>query len=151
MTEELKENIEFEISQIKKLFTYSEELLKRTKTKELDFIELSALSSFLHSFYTGIENIFEIIAKQYDNNIPTGNKSHKELLKQMAKDTEKRNKIIDIDLYDSLLEYLNFRHFFRHAYDFYLEWDKMEELIENSFITWDKLKNRLKKFIEENN
>ena len=93
----------------------------------------------------GIENIFEIIAKNVDNSIPTGNKSHQELLHQMASENGKRNEIISEDLYFKLREYVTFRHFYRHAYSFQLNWNKMKPLVENIFNVW----NELKKNIEE--
>ena len=93
----------------------------------------------------GIENIFEIIAKNVDNSIPTGNKSHQELLHQKASENGKRNEIISEDLYFKLREYVTFRHFYRHAYSFQLNWNKMKPLVENIFNVW----NELKKNIEE--
>jgi len=43
---------------------------------------------FLHSFYNGLENIFKLIAKKIDEQNPTSERWHIELLDQMAKTTK---------------------------------------------------------------
>lgn len=67
MIEETINNINFQIEQINKLFHNYDELISKSKIKELNFIEITALGSCLHSFYNGLENIFEIIASEIDN------------------------------------------------------------------------------------
>ena len=76
-----------------------------------------AAASTLHSFYNGVENIFLIIAKEFDESLPDGQKWHKKLIEQMRKN-EIRDEIISEDSLLRLSEYLLFRHFFRHAYSF---------------------------------
>lgn len=56
---------------------------------------MTILGSVLHSFYNGLENIFNIIAKNIDSSVPTGNKSHQELLHQMAIKNSMRDEIIN--------------------------------------------------------
>ena len=107
---------------------------------------MTILGSVLHSFYNGLENIFEIIAKNIDGEIPTGNKSHQELLHQMASENSYRKEILSEELYFKLREYATFRHFYRHAYSFQLNWDKMEPLIDNLFDVWKNIKLSLKDF-----
>ncbi len=55
---------------------------------------MTVLGSVLHSFYNGLENIFIIIAKNIDKNVPIGNKSHQELLQQMATSSNAREKYL---------------------------------------------------------
>ncbi len=110
---------------------------------------MTILGSVLHSFYNGLENIFEIIAKNIDCNIPVGNKSHQELLHQMASENSNRMEIINEELYIKLREYAAFRHFYRHAYSFQISWEKMKPLIENLFDVWDMTKFRINNFINE--
>lgn len=114
-----------------------------------DLFDMTILGSVLHSFYNGIENIFEIIAKNIDNNVPSGNKSHQELLHQMASENSNRNEIITEELYLKLREYATFRHFYRHAYSFQLNWEKMNPLIDNLQTVWNEVKLNLENFINE--
>ena len=90
-----------------------------------------------------LKNIFEIIAKNIDKSIPTGNKSHQELLHQMASENNKRSELISEELYFRLREYATFRHFYRHAYSFQLNWLKMKPLVDNMYFTWDEVKASL--------
>ena len=111
---------------------------------------MTILGSVLHSFYNGIENIFDIIAKNIDKNVPTGNKSHQELLHQMASENSIRDEIIDEQLYIKLREYATFRHFYRHAYSFQMNWEKMKPLVQNVHTVWEETKHSIKKFLIEN-
>lgn len=76
-----------------------------------------------------------------------GNKSHQELLYQMTSKNESREKVIDEELYLKLREYAIFRHFYRHAYSFQLNWEKMESLVDNVHEVWKEIKDSLEKFI----
>ena len=82
------------------------------------------------------------------NTVPTGNKSHQELLHQMASKNSTRMEIINEDMYLKLREYATFRHFYRHTYSFQLNWAKMEPLVNNLYYIWTKIKLDLEKFID---
>jgi hypothetical protein len=138
----------FEISQIDKLLNDSKPLLDLCKLKVPDFIEISAAALVLHSFYNGIENILVLIFKHYDNQLPTSNKWHMELLDKAFVSDERRKQIFKDELKDTLAEYLKFRHFIRHAYGFQLEWERMEDLINQIEISWEAIKGDFNSFIE---
>lgn len=121
--------------------------MKKQESGEPDLFDRTILGSVLHSFYNGIENIFEIIAKNIDREIPTGNKSHQELLHQMASENSYRKEIINEALYLELRDYGTFRHFYRHAYSFQLNWEKMKPLVDNLFEVWKDTKDSLENFI----
>jgi len=57
----LREKIEHEVCRINKLFDNGKPLLDLCKIKKPDFVEVSAVGSFLQSFYNGIENIILLI------------------------------------------------------------------------------------------
>ena len=137
------EQINFKINDIDKLFKEYELIFEKIKVQEPDLFDMTIIGSVLHSFYNGIENIFEIIAKNIDKSIPVGNKSHQELLHQMASENGIRNEIISETLYLKLREYATFRHFYRHAYSFQLNWLKMKPLVDNMYFTWDEVKASL--------
>ena len=46
-----------------------------------------------------------------------------------------------------LREYATFRHFYRHAYSFQLNWEKMKPLVYNVFDVWSAVKKSLKNLI----
>jgi hypothetical protein len=95
--EDLISDISSEIEKIEELFKLYTSLLLKSKKKNPNFIELNALAMFLHSFYNGLENIFTLIAKKFDERMPSSERWHIELLEQMAKVTEKREKIVITD------------------------------------------------------
>lgn len=145
----IKEQIRFKINDIDKLFSEYDLIFKKIEMQTPDLFDMTILGSILHSFYNGLENIFEIIAKNIDGNVPNGNKSHQELLHQMASENSKRSEILNEELYLKLREYATFRHFYRHAYSFQLNWEKMSPLIDNLQIVWNEVKLNLKNFINE--
>lgn len=144
----IKKQIEFKISDIDKLFSEYELIFLKIKLQKPDLFDITILGSILHSFYNGLENIFEIIAKNIDGNVPSGNKSHQELLHQMASENNIRSEVINENLYMQLREYATFRHFYRHAYSFQLNWEKMKPLVDNLHSIWNDIKLCLKNFIE---
>ncbi len=135
--------IEFETQQIDRLLEEYGELLTRALRQTPDLVEVTAIASVLHSFYTGVENIFNCIAELVDDRVPSGPQSHSLLLDQMASSCGGRDAILTEDLHRQLYEYLGFRHFYRHGYSFFLEWEKMEELVEPLTGAWDQLKQQL--------
>lgn len=140
MDEIIKKQICFKIDEIDKLFIEYDSIFKKIDEKEPDLYDVTILASVLHSFYNGLENIFKIIAKNIDNNVPSGNKSHQELLEQMATKNKYRNAIIDKKIYLSLREYATFRHFYRHSYSYQISWNKMKYLIDDIFDIWSDFK-----------
>jgi len=142
MQNKLEEKVLFELNQLKQLSRYNSFLLKKIKNKKPNRTELLAFSANLHSFYTGIENIFKRIAQEIDNKLPSNSAWHQKLLEQMAKSTSTRPPVISKELKEELAEYLAFRHIFRNLYSFELDWKKIKPLVL-------KLKSVLKKFNEE--
>lgn len=86
--------IKFEINQIDKLFEAYQGLFIKCKENEPDIIETTALASVLHSFYNGIEKIFELIGKKIDKSTPQSKQWHRDLLIQMSKDLPERHAVI---------------------------------------------------------
>lgn len=146
MWPEIEEQVAIERTNIDQLFAAYQALISKSSQIEPDFIELSALATMLHSFYTGIENIFKRIALKIDGSIPSGNTSHSELLAAMIQSTQHRPPVISDGLRSRLNAYLSYRHVFRHAYSFQLEWDKMRDLVLQSEETWQQLQNALDQF-----
>ncbi|MDM8551034.1 hypothetical protein QUF72_13185 [Desulfobacterales bacterium HSG2] len=82
--------INFEIGQIDHLFESYAGLLERVEQNPPDLVELTALASVIHSFYTGLEKIFHIIAKRTDGDVPSGSHWHRDILARMSEETANR-------------------------------------------------------------
>ena len=55
MWPEARDKVNFELSQLRLLLDFHRDLLTNVQGRDPDGTELTALSAFLHSYYTGIE------------------------------------------------------------------------------------------------
>jgi len=121
---------------------------RKCRTTAPTEIELSALAALLHSFYTGVENIFKRVAVELDGEPVRGDSWHRELLLRMKSPTAHRPALLSEELHDSLNEYLRFRHVFRNAYSFDLDWQKMSPLVLRLEETFKMLEKALDAFLK---
>lgn len=149
LPEDVKEKIIFNISEIDREFESYKLLFDLIKQRTPDLLEMTALASVLHSFYNGIESIFLLIARKVDKNIPSGQKWHNELLKQMTLKNDIRKGVIDTETFETLKEYLLFRHFIRHSYKWRLNWDEFKTISLNAESCWLKVKEMIFQFMAQ--
>ena len=135
-----------EREQLQRLLSGIEPLLSKCRDTAPTEIELSALAATLHSFYTGVENIFKRVALELDNEPVRGDAWHRDLLQRMKTPTGHRPALLSEELHDTLNEYLRFRHVFRNAYSFDLDWQKMSPLVLRLEETFQELENALDDF-----
>jgi len=145
--EKIESQVRFELQQIDRLFDIYSTLLMDSGRKEPDLVEITAMASVLHSFYNGLEKIFEIIAKRIDDKPLSGEQWHKNLLSEMATSTQKRGPVISEGLKEKLVGYLGFRHFFRHSYSFFLEWEELNRLVMPLNEVWSEVKIEVDNFL----
>lgn len=100
---------------------------KATATGDADYLQAAALS--LQNFYMGVERVFEEIAKQVDESLPTGASSHRELLDQMGLELPSRPIVLQANTLEELNEYRGFRHVALHRYGFELQPRRIQELV----------------------
>lgn len=139
--------IKFEIDQIDQLFVAYADLLERVNNEPPNLVQITALASVLHSFYNGLENIFRSIAKGIDGRVPAGTHWHRELLSQVANPTINRGAVLSDETAQALITYLGFRHFYRHSYSFFLDWNELETLIDQLPEAWRHTKEDLQRFL----
>jgi hypothetical protein len=134
--------------QLQRLLSGIHALLAKCSDTAPTEIELSALAATLHSFYTGVENIFKRVAMELDGEPVRGDAWHRELLLRMKTPTARHPALLSEELHDTLNEYLRFRHVFRNAYSFDLDWRKMSPLVLRLEETFQKLENALDNFLK---
>lgn len=149
MDESTKIKINLEISKIDKLIEKSSVLLSKCNSVEPDFIELNAIGSILHSYYCGVESIFNLIYKSLYGTTLSGNMWHSALFTDMFEKTEKHAPILSQDLFAPLKEYLGFRHVFRHAYGYELNWERLKPLFSTVKENWNSVKDSFINFINK--
>jgi hypothetical protein len=146
VSSDIKQDILDSVDDIGELLNSYQLLFARVSQSEPDNIELAALATVLHSFYNGVEGVFLLVSKKIDNGIPNDQTWHQSLLNQMITETYERAYLIHPNTADMLAPYLKFRHFFRHAYAFMLDWRHMKPLVDNLDIVWNTVKQDIDVF-----
>lgn len=111
------------------------------------YLDSAALN--LHSFYSGLERLFEFTAHQLDGGPPKGDAWHRELLLQMTMVViGVRPAVISAETANRLDEFRRFRHVVRNVYAEYLEPERIGRLVDNLAGLWKQLKTELEAFAE---
>ncbi|MCL4492653.1 MAG: hypothetical protein M1510_12290 [Nitrospirae bacterium] len=141
--QQLKEYCDAEFENIDAVIA---ELFSVVKTEVAGYSvpELAAIATFIHNFYNGIENILKRTLAFKQIGVKDSSTWHKDLLKASAD-----MGAISNDLYDTLLIYLSFRHFFVHAYSFTLQWEEIKPLAEDIQGTLGKFKSAIYDYINK--
>ena len=129
MWPEAREQTALGLGLLRRLTEMHRPLVARCRCREPEGFELSALAAMLHSFYTGVENVLKRIVLEVDGVCPSGRAWHRELLDLAAAPTAARPAVLSADTREMLAPYLQFRHVFRQAYTFDLEWRRMSDLV----------------------
>jgi hypothetical protein len=116
-------------------------------------IYLDSVALNLYGFYAGVERLFELIARRMDQNLPSGETWHRDLLRQMTKDLpDLRPAVISQETASALDKFRRFRHLVQNIYVMNLEADKMAELTTVLPALWPKLRDEflaLADFLED--
>ncbi len=105
------------------------ELLMQKAAASNDDAYLDGVALNLHGFYTGVERIFEDVARTLEKTVPSGFNWHRDLLLQMSAEiTSVRPAVIGSDTRHCLDEYRGFRHVVRNIYAFNLKFSRLQEL-----------------------
>ena len=139
----LREKVDVELENVS---TVLDELEKIKDEPSKTIVELAGIGTFLHNFYTGIENILKQILHDEDIPIPFSDSWHRDLLILASKE-----KIITETTRARLATYLAFRHFFVHAYSFLLDERELKLLVDDVFDTHSTFKEEINAFISEKN
>ncbi|MEB3339111.1 MAG: hypothetical protein VKJ46_16690 [Leptolyngbyaceae bacterium] len=133
---------------VEREYRFIGELMNEAEERQDDRLFL-VVAMGLHGFYTGIEKIFETIAKQIDGSSSGDSGWHKDLLLQMsAKIANIRPEVITPSTYELLLEFLAFRHVVRNNYTHKLEPERIRQLVQNLNPCYSALENDLTNFCQ---
>jgi hypothetical protein len=137
-----------ELKDIERVVTRAEEMVAKAQTTSDDaYFDGAALN--LHSFYTGLERIFESIAREMDDSVPSGIRWHQDLLMQMSAEISGiRPPVISAETRLILDEYRGFRHLVRHIYTFKLNSRRIERLVEGLRGVYRRVREEILGFAE---
>jgi hypothetical protein len=146
----LAARIRTEMQTLERSVDQTEGALARAQQQPADQPYFVAAVAFeLHSFYAGVERLFEVIGSDVEQSRPSGAAWHRELLAQMALPiAHVRPAVIQAETQAVLLEYLEFRHVVRHMYTFDLQIDRVIELGRGLRAAFDLARRDLLRFAE---
>lgn len=108
---------------------------------------MEALAYQLHNLYGACKQLFELIARAFENQVD-GPTYHVDLLRRMkAEITGVRTAFLSEELATALNELRGFGHFFRHAYDAELDGDRVDALAATALGLRRALRDTLKRFL----
>jgi hypothetical protein len=108
---------------------------------------LDSVALNLHSFYGGVERVFELVARHVDGLSLSGERWHRDLGQAMAQDLPgRRPAVISGKTARSLDEYRRFRHLVRNVYATNLVPGKMEGLVTGLPDVWETVQQELLAF-----
>lgn len=115
--------------------------------EDVSYYDRGAVGYILHNFYNGCENIFQSIARFFENDL--GPQSwHKDLLKRMRLEIPGfRPRVIDQELFRLLDDFRGFRHKFRQSYAFDLDWEKERLVARKLPEAWQLLRLQIEVFL----
>jgi hypothetical protein len=144
---ELRNQLEIERHLLRRLLDEQRSLVSECRTRAPTNAERTILAATLHAFYNGVENVFKRIAAEFDGGVPGGPSAHRDLLDAMARPGTNRPRVISDDLRDALDPYLDFRHLFRHAYTFNIQWELMADSVFRCEATLRLLEDEIDRFL----
>jgi len=147
VSDKLAAQIELNRQELLRVTEQLRPLISKGATADLDVIETSAVAAMLHSFYTLIEKILELIAREIDRAVPESGSWHRDLVERMTQPTSIRQAVISEDLAGKLKEYLAFRHLFRGASIALMRWNKMQPLADRANETFRQFDRELSEFL----
>ena len=111
------------------------------------YVDSTALN--LHSFYSGLERLFELIVRHVDRAVPGGDTWHRDLLDQVAQDlVDVRPAVVSQSSRLALDEFRRFRHLVRNVYTMNLVPEKMTGLMTVLPALWPTLRAELLAFAD---
>jgi hypothetical protein len=110
---------------------------------------INSVALNLHSFYSGLEHLFELIAIELDGGTLGGADWHIELLRQMTLDLPQvRPPVLSKESAAKLDEYRKFRHRVRNIYATNLDPQRMRPLVEELGLLWADIREELNRFAD---
>lgn len=111
--------------------------------------DLNSMAYHLHNLYGAHEQLFEIVAGFFENQI-AGDRYHIDLLRRMKTEIKGvRPALISSTTYESLDELRGFRHFFRHAYGARLDADRVDRVVQIAIRLKEPFRQDMERFLEQ--
>ncbi len=123
-------------------------VLKKKNRRDDRAVYVESLAINLHSFYEGVETVFEKVMDFTGEEKPSGHEWHREVLERMILPVKKlRPEFISVGTAKKLDNYRTFRHKIRHIYGFMIIPENVIGIAEKVKGTFKSFEKDLKNFI----
>jgi HepT-like protein len=107
----------------------------------------SHLGYLLHNLYCTLEDLWQEVARTFENRLEDPARYHRELLQRMHLEIPGiRPRVLNTASYQLLNELRGFRHIFRHAYDYELDEGRLRQLKARLALGWTAVAEDLENF-----
>ena len=146
---ELAERIRGEIPDLNRVVQRALTAWAQAKRMPSESAYLDSVALNLHGFYSGLERLFELIARHVDGALPSGETWHRDLLQRMTQDIAGvRPAVLSQGTALSLDEFRRFRHLVRSVYTVCLVPEKMAGLMSALPELWPAVRAELLAFAD---
>lgn len=147
--EEYKDDIRFAITLIDNELDAAEPLFKIAKVHSLDYIQILAAAAIIHSVYTGIESILQMLHKITWGRLPDTRDWHSKLLDMFSSDNLEAPIHVHFELLETLKDLMGFRHRFRHGYGYKLDHSIVTQKLLLTESAWKSVRALLDAYLEQ--
>ena len=147
--QELASRIRGELSDLDRVVQRAQHAWQQVLNTSDNQAYLDSVALNLHGLYSGLERLFELVARHLDGVTPEGKTWHRDLLQRMAQEMpELRPAVISLETLRALDDYRRFRHLVRNLYTFNLVPERLEDLMTPLPRAWQDVKAELLAFAE---
>ncbi len=144
-----KQEVSFELKNIDRLATEVISLAKIIGDTNPDTVQISAMSTFIAQFYSGIENIMKRTTKFNNIPLPSTVEWHSELFKRFCNPPyETLPVLFDNDITSKLTIIRKARHYFIHGYSFNIDWEILKPTADSIEFVYARIKTKVLSYLE---
>ena len=143
----LKTDVNRQIAIIERVY---EKIQQRSENYDANVEKMESLAYQLHNLYCAFEDLMELVADEFENRIEERRNWHIRLLRRMTEDiSEIRPALFSLETFPLLDELRGFRHWFRHAYSYEIDPEKLGIVLRKAIELRRKYKSEVESFLRK--
>jgi uncharacterized protein YutE (UPF0331/DUF86 family) len=125
--------LDLQVSEIESVYRKLEGKQRLLQQIEVRSEDVESLGYWLHNLYNAFEDLFQLVAEFWENEVSQNGSGHKNLLRRMRLEIQGiRPALISEKAFEHLDELRGFRHVFRHAYSHGLDEERARMLLRRA-------------------
>ena len=143
----LKTDINRQIAIIEQVY---EKIQQRSENYDANVERMESLAYQLHNLYCAFEDLMELVADEFENRIEERKNWQIRLLRRMTEEIpEIRPALFSLETLPLLDELRGFRHWFRHAYSYEIDPEKLGIVLGKAIELRIKYKSDVESFLRK--